>query len=231
MFFAAAFAITQPAFGVLVFSKTDGFRHDSIPVGIETLAKLGEANNFTTTATEDSATFTSENLSKYKVIVFLNTTGDVLDPSQQDALQNYINKGGGYVGIHAAADTEYDWPWYGELVGGYFKSHPHIQQATVQVLDQKHISTAHLPKSWTRSDEWYDYKALPPAKAKILAKLDTSTYQGHTMGENHPIAWYQTIEKGRSWYTGMGHTQETYADPDFQKHVLGGILWAAKVKN
>lgn len=230
MLTAAILALTQPTFAVLVFTKTAGYRHDSIPTGIEAITELGKSNNFAVSATEDSAQFTTENLKGYKAIVFLNTTGDILQDDQQTAFKAYIENGGGYVGIHAAADTEYNWPWYGKCAGAWFKSHPAIQKATVLVVNTKHPSTAHLPTKWSRTDEWYDYKALPPANATVLANLDTSTYQGHTMGENHPIAWCQTIEKGRSWYTGMGHTKESYADPDFQKHLLGGILWAAKVK-
>lgn len=231
MLIAATLAITQSTFSVLIFSKTAGYRHDSIATGIETIRTLGKANNFQVTATEDSTQFNKANLKNYKAVIFLNTTGDILNPEQQVAFRAYIETGGGYVGIHAAADTEYDWPWYGELVGGWFKSHPQIQQATVNVIDKKHPSTSHLPTNWSRTDEWYDYKAIPPTTARILAKLDTTTYQGHTMGDNHPIAWCQTIEKGRSYYTGMGHTKESYADLDFQKHILGGILWAAKIKD
>ncbi|MFM9874247.1 MAG: ThuA domain-containing protein [Fimbriimonadaceae bacterium] len=231
MFFATLLAINQPTNNILVFSKTAGFRHDSIQTGIETIQQLGKESHFTISATEDTNAFTSKNLKTYKAVIFLNTTGNILEEPQEKALETYIKQGGGFIGIHAAADTEYEWPFYGQLVGAWFKSHPAIQQATVTIINSKHPSTRSLPTKWSRTDEWYDYKALPPSTATILAKLDTTTYQNHTMGENHPIVWCQTIEKGRSWYTGMGHTKETYAEPEFRQHLTGGILWAAKIKN
>jgi type 1 glutamine amidotransferase len=231
MFFAAAIVLAQPATAVLVFSKTGGYRHDSIPTGIETIQQLGKENNFTSTATEDATVFTKENLKNYKAIIFLSTTGNILEAPQKAAIESYIKSGGGFIGIHAAADTEYEWPFYGELVGAWFKSHPRIQQATVDIINSMHPSTKGLPTKWSRTDEWYDYKALPPISATILAKLDNTTYEGSTMGDNHPIAWCQTIGKGRSWYTGMGHTKESYSEPEFRQHLTGGILWAAKIKD
>ncbi|MCW2882336.1 MAG: hypothetical protein JWQ95_6436 [Sphaerisporangium sp.] len=219
----------DPAYKVLVFSKTAGFRHDSIPVGITTVRELGAANNFTVDATEDAAAFTTANLAQYKAVIFLSTTGDVLDATQQAAFESYIAAGGGYVGVHAAADTEYDWPWYGGLVGAYFASHPAIQQVTVRVEDATHPSTAHLPAAWVRTDELYNYRTNPRDVAHVLARLDESTYTGGSMGADHPIAWCQTYRGGRSWYTGLGHTQESYAEPAFRAHLLGGIRYAAGV--
>lgn len=224
-------AVVLPApFQVLVFSKTAGFRHDSIETGVQCVKSLGESNNFQVDHTEDSATFNAENLKKYQVVIFLNTTQDVLNDEQQTHFEKYIQNGNGFVGVHAAADTEYDWPFYAELVGALFLSHPAIQKATVNVLDSKHISTKHLPKTWERTDEWYDYKAAPAPGVKILCSLDTNSYSGHKMGENHPIAWYHNYKGGRAWYTGMGHTKETYAEDNFKKHLLGGIYWAANKK-
>jgi type 1 glutamine amidotransferase len=214
---------------VLIFSRTTGFRHDSIETGVAAVTKLGRENKFSVDWTEDASQFTPEILKKYKVVVWLNTTGDVLNPAQEAAFESFIRGGGGYVGIHSAADTEYQSAFYGNLVGGYFKSHPHIQPATIQVVDRKHPSTKHLGETWKRTDEWYDYQQVPNPMVKILLKLDTTTYTGHQMGENHPIAWCHTVGKGRSWYTGGGHTKESYAEPDFLKHLLGGILWAASL--
>ncbi len=213
---------------VLVFSKTAGYRHDSIESGVTAIKELGAANKFAVDHTEDSAAFNAENLEKYRVVIFLNTTGDILDDTQQEALVGFMKKGRGFVGIHAAADTEYEWPWYGQLVGAWFASHPRIQQATVDVVDRKHPSTSHLDEKWVRTDEWYDYKAQPVAGTRVLCKLDTTTYEGHKMGENHPIAWCRDFESGRTFYTGGGHTKESYSDPDFRKHLLGGILWAMR---
>nr|WP_312881202.1 ThuA domain-containing protein [Actinomadura alba] len=214
-------------FRILVFSKTAGFRHDAIPAGITALRELGAANDFTVDATEDAGAFTTANLSGYQAIVFLLTTGDVLNAAQQTAFESYITAGGGYAGVHAAADTEYDWPFYGGLVGAYFASHPAIQQATIRVEDRAHPSTAHLPAAWQRTDELYNYRTNPRGTVHVLATLDESTYTGGSMGGDHPIAWCQAYRGGRSWYTGLGHTIESYSEPAFRAHLLGGVRYAA----
>ncbi|MEU3737387.1 ThuA domain-containing protein [Streptomyces sp. NPDC032198] len=211
---------------VLVFSKTAGFRHDSIPEGIAAIKELGAANGFTVDATEDAKAFTAKNLARYDAVIWLSTTGDVLDGKQQSAFEGYIKKGGGYVGVHAAADTEYDWPFYGGLAGAYFQSHPAIQPAKVRVEDHGHPSTAHLPGIWDRTDEWYNYRSNPRDRAHVLASLDESSYTGGSMSGDHPIAWCQDYQGGRSFYTGSGHTKESFADPAYRTHLLGGIRWA-----
>ena len=162
-------------------------------------------------------------------MVWLSTTGDVLNEAQQTAFEGYIRAGGGYVGVHAAADTEYSWPWYGQLVGAYFNSHPANQTAKVDVIDRAHPSTKDLPAAWSRLDEWYNYRSSPRAQVHVLAELDESSYSpgGGAMGDDHPIAWCRNFDGGRTWYTGMGHTQESYADGAFRGHLAGGILWAA----
>lgn len=215
------------SFRVLVFSKTEGFRHSSIPTGIAAITQLGQEYGFIVEATENAALFNFENLQKFEVIIFLSTTGDVLSIEQQNAFEQYIHNGGGFVGIHAASDTEYDWPWYGKLVGAYFDSHPKIQTATIQVTDQDHISTKHLSKFWERTDEWYNYNKNPRGQVHVLATLDESSYSGGNMDNDHPIAWMHEFHGGRSWYTGGGHTEASYAEPDFLKHILGGILYAS----
>ncbi|MBZ6257735.1 ThuA domain-containing protein [Streptomyces olivaceus] len=211
---------------VLVFSKTAGFRHDSIPEGIAALKELGTPAGIQVTATEEAGQFTTNNLAKYDAVAFLSTTGDVLDADQQTAFENYIKNGGGYMGIHAAADTEYDWEFYGGLVGAYFDSHPAIQQATVRVEDHDHPATAHLDDAWERTDELYNYRTNPREQAKVLATLDETTYEGGTMKGDHPIAWCQSYGGGRSFYTGLGHTKESYADEAFRGHLLGGMQYA-----
>ncbi|MFI5929288.1 ThuA domain-containing protein [Micromonospora sp. NPDC051543] len=232
----AVIACTTPAtpasaadapYDVLVFSKTAGFRHDAIPVGIQTIRDLGAANNFTVTATEDAAAFTTSNLAQYEAVVFLNTTGDVLNATQQTAFESYIGSGRGYVGVHAAADTEYDWPFYGNLVGAWFASHPAIQQANIKVEDRGHAATGHLPQTWTRTDEWYNYRTNARSTAHVLATLDESSYSGGGMGTDHPHSWCKSYSGGRSFYTGSGHTQASYAEPAFRNHLLGGIRYAA----
>jgi type 1 glutamine amidotransferase len=214
---------------VLVFSKTEGFRHDSIPAGIAAIRSLGRANGFSVTATENAKTFAPRRLSRFDAVVFLSTTGDVLTPKQQKAFKGYIRKGGGWVGIHSAADTEYDWPFYGRLLGAYFLSHPAIQPAAIDVTDRAHPSTRHLPARWPRTDEWYDFRSNPRGTVHVLATLDESTYSGGTMGVDHPIAWCHPLKGGRAWYTAGGHTSESYSEPDFRRHLLGGILWAARL--
>ncbi|MEU4610220.1 ThuA domain-containing protein [Streptomyces umbrinus] len=211
---------------VLVFSKTAGFRHDSIPEGVAAVKSLGAENGFRVDATEDAGAFSSRNLSRYDAVVFLSTTGDVLNGAQQRAFEGYIKRGGAYVGIHAAADTEYDWEFYGGLAGAYFQSHPAIQPARIEVEDRAHPATSHLGESWNRTDEWYNYRSNPRDRAHVLASLDESSYSGGTMSGDHPIAWCQEYRGGRAFYTGSGHTKESYADPAFRQHLLGGIRWA-----
>jgi type 1 glutamine amidotransferase len=219
----------EPGFSVLVFSKTSGFRHDSIPDGIAAIEQLGAEHNFSVVATEDDAQFTDDTLANFSVVIFLNTTGTVLDDAEKAAFMRYIESGGGFVGIHSATDTEYEWPWYGQLVGAYFQNHPSIQQATVDVVDQQHPSTVDLPALWVRTDEWYNFQTNPRGSVHVLAVLDETTYDGGTMGSDHPISWCQEFDNGRSWYTAMGHTRQTYSEPLYQNHILGGIRYAAGV--
>lgn len=221
---------------VLVFSKTAGFRHDSIPDGIQALRELAESTKgstcpFDIEATEDAAAFTAEKLARFQGVVFLSTTGDILDDAQQTAFERWVKDGGGFVGIHAAADTEHTWPWFGELVGAWFKTHPSPQKAIVVVEDREHPSTTMLPERWERFDEWYVYKENPRTKSvapvHVLARLDESTYDtaGNAMGD-HPIAWCRDVEKGRSWYTGGGHTKTSFSEPLFREHLRQGIAWS-----
>ncbi|MFI6105258.1 ThuA domain-containing protein [Streptomyces sp. NPDC051310] len=219
--------VDRTAKRVLVFSRTAGFRHDSIPAGTAALKELGASSNITVDATEEPRQFTTGNLARYDAVVFLSTTGDVLDADQQKAFENYVATGGGYVGVHAAADTEYDWEFYGGLVGARFASHPHIQSATVRVEDHDHPATAHLPSAgWQRTDEWYNYRTNPRGQARILATLDETTYEGGTMRGDHPIAWCRSYEGGRAFYTGGGHTAASYDEPAFRRHLLGGLRYA-----
>ncbi|MEM0993761.1 MAG: ThuA domain-containing protein [Bacteroidota bacterium] len=212
---------------ILVFSKTEGFRHASIGAGKKALLDMGEKYGFKVDTTEDANYFQEKNLKKYNAVVFLNTTGDIFNPAQQLEFQRFIQAGGGFLGIHAAADTEYDWPWYGKLVGGYFNGHPNnpnVRAADIQRIDKEHISTKHLPDTWHRSDEWYNYKQLNP-DATVLLNLDETTYEGGTNGENHPIAWYHEYDGGRAFYTGSGHTNESFEEEALLKHLWGGIQY------
>lgn len=216
---------------VLVFSRTKGYRHASIPVGRMAIMKLGQENGFAVDTTEDASQFTEANLKKYGAVIWLSTTGNVLDDAQQAAFERYIQAGGGFVGIHAAADTEYDWPWYNQLVGAYFLSHPKQQNVDIKVIDKNHPSTKMLPDVWKRFDELYNYKSIAK-DITVLAKLDESTYQGGANGDNHPFIWYHNFDGGKAFYTGGGHTDESYSDPLFLQHLLGGIksVMAASLK-
>ncbi|MEE2896477.1 MAG: ThuA domain-containing protein [Planctomycetota bacterium] len=211
---------------VMVFSKTAGFRHGSIPTGIKTMRELGKEYGFRVDATEDPTWFRPEMLARFDGVVFLNTTGDVLDDEQQRCFESFIKGGAGYVGIHSAADTEYDWPWYGRLVGAYFKTHPRIQRATINVEDRRFPATAFLPETWSRVDEWYVYRDNPRPNVKVLLSLDESTYEGGGMDGDHPIAWYQEYDGGRAFYTGGGHTNEAFGEPLFRKHLGEAVMWS-----
>lgn len=216
-----------PELGVLVFSKTAGFRHESIADGRLMFSTLGRENAWSLTFTENAIQFINA-LPKTKVVVFLNTTGDVLDDKQQTEFVKWYKKGGGFVGIHSAADTEHDWPWYGKMVGAYFKTHPAIQNASVVIEDAKHPAMKHLPKTWHRSDEWYDYDANPRKFVKVLARLDPKSYKDSEMDDDHPIVWCQEFEGGRSFYSGLGHTSESYTESEFVTMIRYAVLWAAK---
>lgn len=228
--FACVFSSTLlagPAFQVLVFSKTLGYRHDSITNGLAAIRQLGTNNSFEVVTTENAADFSSTNLARFAAVIFLSTSGDVLDDAQQSAFQDYIRGGRGFVGIHAASDTEYTWPWYAGLIGAHFSIHPAIQRATVLTEDRAHLSTCFLPEGWVRRDEWYDFQTNPRKNVHVLCRLDESTYTGGTMGD-HPIAWCHDYDGGRAWYTAGGHTPESFAEPLFRSHLLGGIQYATR---
>ncbi|HMJ56513.1 MAG TPA: ThuA domain-containing protein [Polyangiaceae bacterium] len=213
---------------LLVFSRTTGFRHPSIVQGIAALSLLGMQRGWGVTATEDPTQFTDQGLLRFNVVVFLSTTGDVLDTVQQAAFERFIQRGNGYVGVHSASDTEYDWPWYGELVGAYFRTHPAIQSAELHV-EGAHPSTLGLPATWTRTDEWYGFRDNPRSRVTVVISLDESTYapEDSAMGD-HPIAWYHEHDGGRAFYTGLGHTEASFSEPLFLDHLAGAIEWAAR---
>jgi len=213
---------------ILVFGKTKGFFHTSIPKGMVTIMNLCGQSGITADTTRDAAAFTLDNLKRYKAVVFLNTTGDVLDNTQQEAFVKYIRSGGGFLGVHAATDTEYDWPWYNKLVGAYFLSHPQQQEAVIQVTDKNNPATSMLPDSWKRMDEWYNFKDINP-DIHVLAYLDEKSYKGGENGAKHPFIWCHEFEGGRAFYTGAGHREDNYDEPLMQKHLLGAIKWVGKM--
>ena len=214
---------------ILIFSKTEGYRHACIPVATAALRKLCVDNGIAVDTTEDAEDFNEKNLRRYNTVIFLCTTGDIFNPEQETAFERYIQAGGGYVGIHSATDTEYGWSWYGGLAGGYFTSHPEIQPATLVVKNHDHPATKHLGDVWQRTDEWYNFKNLNP-HTNVLLSIDESSYKGGANGANHPMSWYHEYDGGRAFYTALGHTPESYSEPAFLQHVLGGIRYAVGKK-
>lgn len=218
---------------VLIFSKTMGFHHSSIDAGIAAIQKLGKENGFDVDTTKNADMFNEENLKKYSTVIFLSTTGDVLNYRQEAAFERYIQAGGGYVGVHAAADTEYDWGWYGRLVGAWFYDHPgihdknpNVQPGTYNVIDNTNDATKHLPKVWKRTDEFYSFKKELAPDVHTLITLDESTYKGGKRMGLHPATWYHDFDGGRAFYTALGHTEESYKEDNYLKLLLGGIKYA-----
>lgn len=212
---------------ILIFSKTMGYAHSSIPTGIAAIQKLGLEKGFEVDTTKNAELFTEENLKKYSAIVFLSTTGNVLDHYQEAAFERYIQAGGGFVGVHAATDTEYDWGWYNKLVGAYFLGHPKgTPEADFIVKDPKFIATNFLADSvWRRKDELYNFRKINQ-DVNVVLTVDESSYKGGENGANHPMAWYHDYDGGRAFYTAGGHGNENYSEENFLKHILGGIQYA-----
>lgn len=223
---AVSAAVAAPS-RVLIFSKTAGFRHESIPVAVAALQRLAAQQMLDSDASEDAGVFTAERLSRYGAVVFVNTTSDVLDDSQQRALQDFIEEGGGFVGVHAAADTEYDWPWYGKLVGAWFRSHPPGLHATRVRFTQDGIAAQ--GREWQVVDEIYNYRDNPRGRVRVLATVEEADYTGGTMGADHPIAWCHESRRGRAWYTGLGHDAKLYADPVFLRQLARGLRYATRL--
>lgn len=217
---------------VLVFSKTLGWHHTSIPNGIAAIQKLGQENGFDVDTTTNADYFNDDSLKNYSAVIFLSTTGDVLDYRQEVAFERFIQAGGGYAGVHAAADTEYDWGWYDRLVGAHFYDHPgihdtahNVQEGVYNVVDANNDATKFLPKPWKRTDEFYSFRK-EPANVHVLLSIDENTYHGGKRMGNHPMAWYHDYDGGRAFYTALGHTEESYTDPLYLKHLLAGIQYA-----
>ncbi|SOD18322.1 ThuA domain-containing protein [Pedobacter xixiisoli] len=213
---------------VLVFSLTTSFRHKSIKEGIIAIRKLGAENNFEVDTSESVNSFTKENLSQYKTLIFLNPTGsNVFSEQQKLALKGYINDGGGLVGIHAATDFCFEWEWYGKMIGAFFTNHPKVQQAKLIAVNPKDKLMKGLPETWLHTDEWYNFKSFNN-DVKVLVKVDETSYQGGTMNNNHPIVWYHEFEGGRVFYTGMGHTPEAYSNKLFLTQLQTAIKWTMR---
>ncbi len=223
---------------VLIFSKTNSYRHESIEAGVEAIKKIGNERGWSVYHTENAAFFDYYYLKKFKVVIFLSTTGKLFTQQQKWDFIDYMHDGGGFVGIHAASDTEHNWDWYGEMLGTHFKHHtlfPQIPTAEMQIEDTTHLSTKFLPRRWRRADEWYCFKTNPRNgdSVNILATVDEKTYDTGLlkgMGNDHPIAWTNRIKKGRVFYTAIGHTAETFSEELALKHIAGGIEWAGQLE-
>jgi len=208
---------------ILVFTKTAGYTHASIPDGVRAIQKMGAKKGFRVDTTSNSSFFTEDSLKKYSAVLFLSTTGDVLNEREQVEFTRYIQAGGGYMGIHGAVDSEYDWPWYGKLIGAYFKNHPHIQEAELKVhSDENFPVTDSLPNPWVVTDEWYNFRSLPK-DVNVLVSIDEKSYNGGENGEYHPVVWYHDYDGGRAFYMALGHTSESYKDPAFLKLLEAGM--------
>jgi type 1 glutamine amidotransferase len=213
---------------ILCYSRTVGFRHDSIADGVRALSTLAETEGWKVEATEDPASFQASRLGEFDLVLFLNTNGPVLDERGREAFAEFVRSGKGFVGVHGAAATEPDWTFYQGLVGASFKAHPHVQSALVRVEDGTHPATLGLPGAWRCTDEWYGFHTNPRPGVRVLLTLDESSYEpgDGAMGSDHPIAWCHEYEGGRAFYTALGHTPETYRDALYLGHLSGGVAWA-----
>ncbi|MEU1539101.1 ThuA domain-containing protein [Actinacidiphila glaucinigra] len=208
---------------VLVCTRTTAYRHDSIPDGVRALTELGEEHGIRVDVTERPEDFEGTRLRPYDAVVFLSTSGEVLSTAGRAALAAHHADGAGFMGVHAAACTEYDWPYYGELLGARFTGHPPLQKGTVLVEDAAHPATAHLGGAWKVTDEWYDFDRSPRPGVRVLASADESSYTGGSMGADHPLVWCHEYGGGPVFYTALGHSAEAYQDAAFRAHLLGGL--------
>ena len=240
-FILCTVAATQAQqFRVLLFTRTAGFHHTSIHEGVEGVRKLAERHAFAVDWQESPSVFNDKQLERYDVVIFLNTTGDVLNDEQQAAFEKFIRSGKGWVGVHAAADTEYDWDWYTKMAGMMFKIHPQQQTAYLDVVNSNFPGLERFPKRMLWTDEWYEYqKPYKSDDLTFLIGVDEKSYDprtkwgenvGEGMGDFHPIAWYHNYDGGRAFYTGLGHIGLIYSDQTFLDHLYGGIYWAATGK-
>jgi uncharacterized protein len=218
---------------VLIYSGSTGFRHESIEPGVAAIKVLATREGFAADTSEDPNVFTAERLKPYSVIVFVSSTTNPKDPASEwfvgerrEALQGFVHAGKGIVGIHAAADSHFNWPWYTKMIGGVFERHPQGTPAgELTVVDGTHPSTRGLPQTIPHIDEWYYYKDFNP-RVQLLMTFDPASI-GETDANPNPISWAHEFEGGRVFYTGLGHTKEAYRTSFFLKHIAGALHWAA----
>ena len=220
---------------VLIYTKNGkGYVHKNIQASVKCLKKICEQHGWDYEVTDDASVFTREKISTFDVLVFSNTNNETFDTKEQkQVFKDYIQGGGGFVGIHSACGSERKWPWFWKNIGCKFVRHPKLQPFTMKVIDQTHISTAHLGDTWQWEDECYFMNELNPAM-KVLLAVDLRTiednkkdeYPGRIFGDYFPLAWYMEFDGGRQWYTALGHKNEHYEDANYIKHLAGGIQWA-----
>jgi type 1 glutamine amidotransferase len=237
MFFLVSNAVAQnKQFRALLVTATKGWRHESLHYGVDAIKKLGERHYFEVVIQQDPASINDKYLADFQVVIFLNTTGDIFDSAQQRSFERFIRSGKGYVGIHSASDTEYDWEWYTKLVGRTFRIHPEIQTAKLRVLNDSFPGMRSFVDYQLWTDEWYEFGPEKTVGLNYLLAVDEGTYSpevqwgntvGKGMGAFHPLSWYHKYDNGRSFYTSLGHLPLIYTNEIFLDHIYGGIYWAA----
>ena len=220
-FFCTALSAQAQQFNVLLFTKTNGFHHTSVNEGVTAIRELAVRHHFTVDWHEDASIFNDEKLKNYQAVIFLLTTGDILNDEQQAAMERFIRSGKGFVGIHSASDTEYDWDWYTKMVGRTFHIHPEIQTAELTVTNRKFPGLERMPDRFLWTDEWYEFGAERIKGLNYILTVDEQTFnpkvawgekKSEGMGKFHPIAWYHDYDGGRAFYTALGHLPATYSD-------------------
>lgn len=207
---------------IILFTKTAAWVHDSLAEGIELVQSAARDHGVTVVESADASVFESADLDGAAAVVFMNTSGILMDDRQRSRLQAYVRGGGGFAGVHNPGDAEQDWPPFRDIVGARFVFHPPVQAAVLDVVDRDHPSTSFLPERWQVEDEWYAWDALPTGR--VLLAVDESTYDpGEVRMGYHPICWTDTYGAGTTWFTALGHPKAIYADPLFRRHVWGGI--------
>ncbi len=231
--------VSAKQFKVLLFTKTTEWHHESILDGVTAMRKLSQKHHFDLEWHEDATRINAENLANFDVIVFLCTTGQVLDNEQRESLKGFVQSGKGFVGVHSAADTESQWPWYGKLIGRNFIIHPPVQTAPVKVERRDFYGLEGFQDTFLWTDEWYDFGPENVSGLNYLLSINERDYdtksdwgdrKGNGMRGFHPLAWFHEFDGGRSFYTSLGHLPESYRDQRFTEHLYGGIFWAATGK-
>lgn len=232
-------AEAQKQFKALIITTTRGWHHESLHYGVVALHKLAEQNNFDLELMQDPNSINDKYLANFQVVIFLCTTGDIFDSAQQKVFERYIQSGKGYVGVHSASDTEYDWDWYNKLVGRMFKIHPVIQTARLQVLNNSFPGMTSFTNNQLWTEEWYEFGPEKISGLNYLLSVDEKSYNplvkwgdniGKGMGSLHPLSWYHEYDGGRSFYTALGHMPTDFENASFLNHLYGGIYWAATGK-